>query len=67
MDVAQQQISTARQEVQNILPTDDSASAAAAMSSTVASSSSPQVEVATPQAALRQEIRIATTTSSSTN
>jgi hypothetical protein len=68
MDVAQNQINTARQEVQNILPTADSATTTTASNSPiVTASSSPVVEVATPQATLRQEIRIATTTSSSTN
>ena len=68
MDVAQNKINTARQEVQNILPTADSATTTTASNSPiVTASSSPVVEVATPQATLRQEIRIATTTSSSTN
>ena len=67
MDVAQQQISTARQEVQNILPSDSSATATANISPVVTASSSQTVEVAPTQTTSRQEIRIATTTSSSTN
>ena len=67
MDVAQNQINTARQEVQNILPTDGSATATANISSVVTASSSQTVEVAPTQTTSRQEIRIATTTSSSTN
>ena len=67
MDVAQNQISAARQEVQNILPTDDSVSTTTDMSPAVTASSSQEVEVAPPQTAPRQEIRIATTTGSSTD
>jgi len=67
MDVAQNQINTARQEVQNILPTDGSATATANISSVVTASSSQIVEVTPPQVTSRQEIRIATTTGSSTN
>ena len=67
MDVAQNKINTARQEVQNILPTDGSATATANISSVVTASSSQTVEVAPTQTTSRQEIRIATTTSSSTN
>jgi hypothetical protein len=67
MDVAQNKINTARQEVQNILPTDGSATATANISSVVTASSSQIVEVTPPQVTSRQEIRIATTTGSSTN
>jgi hypothetical protein len=67
MDVAQNKINTARQEVKNILPSDGSATATANISSVVTASSSQIVEVTPPQTTSRQEIRIATTTSSSTN
>ena len=66
MDVAQNQINTARQEVQNILPTDSSPTTTIDMSPAVTASSSQAVEVAPPEAISGQAIRIATT-SSSTN